>query len=165
MSTIEKVSAKSGRSTKKNLPWTDEETALLLQVIIDYKSSKAALGLDWETIKSKYDDICERLQSLYPKERDEIDLEEYPNCSDPPVVTMKKIIPKIKLIKGQYRKAVDSSTRSTVIRMHTGVAPGIFRRGGESSDEGAKIWFSGYCKCQKSPKKWLFTFRRGASML
>ena len=32
------------------------------------------------------------------------------------------------------------------------VAPGIFR-GGHSSDEGAKTFFLGYCKCQKSPKK------------
>ena len=34
-----------------------------------------------------------------------------------------------------------------------GVAPGIFRQGADSSDEGAKIRLSGYCKCQKSPKK------------
>ena len=34
-----------------------------------------------------------------------------------------------------------------------GVAPGIFRWGADSSDEGAKIWLSGYYKCQKSPKK------------
>ena len=40
----------------------------------------------------------------------------------------------------------------------SGVAPGIFRRGAESSDEGAKIWLSGYYKCQRSPKKSLFTF-------
>ena len=41
-----------------------------------------------------------------------------------------------------------------------------FSDGGvDSSDEGAKIWFSGYYKCQKSSKKSLFTFRRGASML
>ena len=47
----------------------------------------------------------------------------------------------------------------------SGVAPGIFQRGANSSDEGAKIWLSGYYKCKKSPKKSLFTFRRGASML
>ena len=33
----------------------------------------------------------------------------------------------------------------------TGVAPGIFRQGDDSSDEGARIRLSGYCKCQKSP--------------
>ena len=37
--------------------------------------------------------------------------------------------------------------------------------GADSYYEGAKIWLSGYYKCQKSPKKLLFTFRRGASML
>ena len=35
----------------------------------------------------------------------------------------------------------------------------------DSSDERAKIWFSGYHKCQKTQKKSLFTFGRGASML
>ena len=33
--------------------------------------------------------------------------------------------------------------------------------GADSSDEGAKIWFSGCYKCQKSPKKLLFTFPWG----
>ena len=28
----------------------------------------------------------------------------------------------------------------------------------DSSDKGAKIWLSGYYKCQKSPKKLLFIF-------
>ena len=37
--------------------------------------------------------------------------------------------------------------------------------GADSSEEGAKIWFSGYYKCQKSPKNSLFIFRQGASML
>ena len=34
----------------------------------------------------------------------------------------------------------------------SGVTPGIFRRGADSSDEGAKIWFSGYYKCQNLRK-------------
>ena len=51
--------------------------------------------------------------------------------------------------------------KSRVSTSSTGVAPGISRRGADSSDEGAKIWFSEYYKCQKSPKKSLFTFRRG----
>ena len=46
-----------------------------------------------------------------------------------------------------------------------GVAPGISRRGVDSSDEGTKIWCLRYYKCQKSQKKSPFTFRRGASML
>ena len=35
----------------------------------------------------------------------------------------------------------------------SGVAPGIFRQGADSSDKGAKIRLSEYCKCQKSPTK------------
>ena len=42
-----------------------------------------------------------------------------------------------------------------------GVVQGVFRRGFDSSDEGAKIWFSRYYKCQKSSKQWLFAYRRG----
>ena len=47
--------------------------------------------------------------------------------------------------------------------LYAGVAPGSFRQGADSSDEGAKIRLSGYCKCQKSPTKELFTFRRGVA--
>ena len=35
----------------------------------------------------------------------------------------------------------------------------------EFADEGAKIWYSGYYRYQKSPKKSLFTIRREANML
>ena len=35
--------------------------------------------------------------------------------------------------------------------MKAGVAPGIFQPGADFSNEGAKIWLSGYYKCQKSP--------------
>ena len=40
-----------------------------------------------------------------------------------------------------------------------------FPTGGDSFDEGAKIWFSGYYKCQKSPKKLLSPSDEVASML
>ena len=46
-----------------------------------------------------------------------------------------------------------------------GVAPRNFRRGADSCEEGAKIWFSGYYKCQKSPKNFLFILRRGAKLM
>ena len=48
------------------------------------------------------------------------------------------------------------------VTIPAGVAPGIFQRGADSSDDGAKIWFSGYYECQKSPNTSFFTFRRGA---
>ena len=42
-----------------------------------------------------------------------------------------------------------------------GVAPGIFRREADSSDEGAKLWFSEYYKCKKSPKNHFSPSDRG----
>ena len=41
---------------------------------------------------------------------------------------------------------------------------GTFSDPPDSSNNGAKIWCSGYHKCQKSLKKSLFTFQWGASM-
>ena len=49
--------------SSKTFSWTDEETSLLLQVVIDYKASKTATGLDWETVKNRYEDITERFQA------------------------------------------------------------------------------------------------------
>ena len=71
------------KKTEKNFVWTDDETALLVQVIIDYKTSKAANGLDWESIKNKYEEISERFLSSYPRAESVVSEEAYPNCSDP----------------------------------------------------------------------------------
>ena len=45
-----------------------------------------------------------------------------------------------------------SAKRALFNQFSAGVAPGIFRRVADSSDEGAKIWFSGYYKCRKCPE-------------
>ena len=39
----------------KSFSWTDEETALMMRIVIDYKAFKSQLGLDWETVKNKYE--------------------------------------------------------------------------------------------------------------
>ena len=50
------MAKKEGNASKDtNFTWTDEETTLLIQVVIDYKAAKMAKGLDWETVKTKYD--------------------------------------------------------------------------------------------------------------
>ena len=54
----------------------------------------------------------------------------------------------------QWMIATDSEFESLIEannwELVPGVAPRIFRQGADSSNEGAKIWLSGYCKCQKS---------------
>ena len=38
-----------------------------MRIIIDYKATKALSGLDWETIKNRYDEITNRFKLQYPK--------------------------------------------------------------------------------------------------
>ena len=63
---------------EKNFTWSDEKTALLMRIIIDYKATKALSGLDWETIKNRYDEITDRFKLQYPKPESGSDPDEYP---------------------------------------------------------------------------------------
>ena len=49
----------SASSTSSAL-WTDDESGLLLSVTLDYKTENELIGINWESIKSKYKDIHER---------------------------------------------------------------------------------------------------------
>ena len=40
--------------------WTDDEAELLLNVTLEYETTKVFEGLDWEGIRSKYAGILER---------------------------------------------------------------------------------------------------------
>ena len=60
------------KSKKVQFSWTEEETALLLKVVLDYKVSKLAGGQDWETVRTKYEDIMSKFQALYPEEADSV---------------------------------------------------------------------------------------------
>ena len=101
-----------GASKKTNFIWTDEETALLVQVVIDYKTSQAVDGKDWETIKNKYKEITEKFQNRYPKRDSGVDQTQYPHCDDPAVFNKERISTKLKRIKTNFRKAVDSGRKS-----------------------------------------------------
>ena len=50
---MKKGPSKDGKKLVKNVIWTDEEPALLMQVIIDYKAYKAADDVDWKSVKKK----------------------------------------------------------------------------------------------------------------
>ena len=49
--------------TEKYFTWTDEEVSLLLQIATAYKNEKINEGKDWESIKSRYEDIQLKLFS------------------------------------------------------------------------------------------------------
>jgi len=50
----------------KNFTWSDEEINLLLHVVIDYTVGKAGEGVDWETIRSKYEDVTKNVFGKVP---------------------------------------------------------------------------------------------------
>ena len=97
-------------STNNNFQWTDEEIGLLLAIVTDYKSVKAAEGLDWETVKNRYEDIAKNYVGRYPKN----DLQAYPQGGQDVLKTFTKdrVQSKIKKIKAGYRKAVDTGRKS-----------------------------------------------------
>ena len=41
----------------KYVIWTDEETAVLLKVVADYKIKKLEAAQDWEAVRAKYEEI------------------------------------------------------------------------------------------------------------
>ena len=85
-------------SQLKIFQWTEEETALSLKVIHDYKTAKVMSGRDWETVRSKYHDLKDTFISNYPNSTD--------------VFTKERMAAKIEKIKTAFRKAVDSGCRS-----------------------------------------------------
>lgn len=91
-------------ATEENLSWTDDEVELLLAVVRAYSSQKDYEGLEWESVKSKYEDIRKDFITLY-KQRDGLPH----NLS---LFTRERIASKIKDIRKKYKKAVDSGKKS-----------------------------------------------------
>ena len=55
------------------LNWTDNEVELLLGVVRSYSSQKDFDGLEWESVKSKYEDIRSVFAWLYDERNDQED--------------------------------------------------------------------------------------------
>ena len=67
------MSTEGKQQKSKIFTWTDEETALLLKVVLDYKTTKLGLGRDWETVRSEYEDIQDNFLLSYPKEEESLE--------------------------------------------------------------------------------------------
>ena len=77
----------SGQSMKLGCFW---------KLLVTTRHQKLYKIQDWESVRTKYEDIAERLHAVYPKEGK---LEEYPHTADPSVITKDRILSKIKRIK------------------------------------------------------------------
>ena len=102
----------STSEARDNFKWTDDEAELLLNITRDYKVSKAAEGIDWESIQSKYADILELMLLEYP-ETPEAARElskDYPHKRSE--ITKQVLTTKLKAIRVKFRQAVDSGRKS-----------------------------------------------------
>nr|XP_055026761.1 uncharacterized protein LOC129416479 [Misgurnus anguillicaudatus]XP_055049479.1 uncharacterized protein LOC129434889 [Misgurnus anguillicaudatus] len=89
-----------------NFVWTDEEVELLLQTTLNYKTTKAHQGVDWESCQAKYTDIWTEFLQQYPIPGGT----SYPHEKD--AISKSQITSKLKAIRIKYRQAVDTQRRS-----------------------------------------------------
>ena len=98
-----------GEEGEQNFIWADDETSLLLRVVMDFKAQKSSQGLDWETVKNRHEDKTQRFIANYPKNEDSgLSCEAFPNKNNASVFTKERILSKIKHIKISFRNAVDN---------------------------------------------------------
>lgn len=95
--------------TGKDFQWMDDEAELLLNVAYEYKVKNAAEGVDWESVKNKYDDVLEAFREALPSSPED-------SCKDFPhqrnEVTKQILSAKLKNIRLKFRQTIDSRRRS-----------------------------------------------------
>ena len=62
-----------GKEKNQAFVWTNDEVRLLLEVTKEYKTQKESESIDWESVRTKYDDILEKLREKFSKS---------PQCGD-----------------------------------------------------------------------------------
>lgn len=102
----------TAKAKEQAFVWTDDETELLLKVTLEYKVAKAAESVDWESIRSKYQDILSRLKVQMPSDPEEAKRlnKDYPHSMEE--INKQTLATKLKAIRLKYRQAVDSGKRS-----------------------------------------------------
>ena len=95
-------------TTDKHFTWTDGEINLLLHVVFDYKVGKEGEVVDWDTVKSKYEDHTKKILEKYP----ENEKDKFPPGSDATRrFDKERIQNKLTRMKLNFRKAVDMGRR------------------------------------------------------
>ena len=94
---------------EESFSFTDDEIQLLLKVFIEYKAKREYCGVDWESVGNKYEKIHEKRFQQYPK-NSTYGFSNSENAE--PTLTVKRIIGKLKIIRKNFKKAVDTNKRS-----------------------------------------------------
>lgn len=95
---------------RQEFVWTDDESELLLSVTLQYKVQRTTEGIDWESVRSKYEDILVLFREALPDTPEEACGKDYPHERD--AVSKLILSTKLKNIRIKYRQAVDSGRRS-----------------------------------------------------
>ena len=99
---------KKEKKTGNEFVWSDDEAELLLNVANEYKVSKAAEGIDWESVKTKYSDIFDRFIAALPDDNSDAP-KNFPHKKE---VIEEILTSKLKVIRLKFRQAVDSGRKS-----------------------------------------------------
>lgn len=97
-------SASNTKKAKENFSWTDDEIKLLLDSAKDFKAKQEFEGVDWNTVRSRFQDIRDLFVKSYPSEVDD----EYPHAAQLDVFTKDRVLLKLKSIRLSFKKALDS---------------------------------------------------------
>ena len=107
------MSQAKAKQEEPNFTWTDSEIELLLETVKVFASESLYNGIDWEGAKSKYEKISKMFIETYPKIKDgDVLDDEYPRSNKLEEITKERISAKLKVIRKNYKKAVDCGKRS-----------------------------------------------------
>lgn len=103
------MAAPAKKTAPSTFSWTDDEVELLLKVTNEYKISKTADNVDWESVQKKYSDILDRFKNELEKASGSSG-KDYPHKREE--ITKQCLTNKLKSIRLKYRQAVDTGKRS-----------------------------------------------------
>uniref|UniRef100_A0A1X7UY57 Uncharacterized protein n=1 Tax=Amphimedon queenslandica TaxID=400682 RepID=A0A1X7UY57_AMPQE len=100
------------QTAEEGFKWSDDEAELLLTVTNEYKVKKMEENIDWESVKTKYEDILKLMKEELPATVQESSdsMKDYPHTKEE--MTKKILSTKLKAIRAKFREAVDSGRRS-----------------------------------------------------
>ena len=97
---------KNGKASDFN--WTDDKIQLLLEVCSDFKVESDYEGVNWESKRTNYEQKKSKFCEQYP----EVEDEKFSSNSDLDSITKERVSAKLKSIRTNFKKAVDTGKRS-----------------------------------------------------
>ena len=88
--------------------WTDDEIQLLLEVCFDFKTGSDCKRVYCESTRTKYEQIKSKFCEQYPEFEDG----KFPRGNDFDSITKERVSAKLKSIRTNFKKAVDTGKRS-----------------------------------------------------